>query len=138
MFGFVVDGMEVVRAIERVGTPTGKPRVDVTITECGMYYGVKQMPSGAIKDVNPRDTWDKHRNRALKAHEESKHGAGAAGPAAAAAGAARGRSLGGGRGDAGAGASGRHVAAQGGRGGRSRGGGAAIDSNDERKISGQQ
>ena len=72
VFGFVADGMEVVRAIERVGTPTGKPRVAVTITECGMYYGVKHAPSGKLVNVEAEDTWEMQRERALKAQAEAE------------------------------------------------------------------
>lgn len=35
VFGSVVEGMEVVKAIEQVGTPNGKPRQPVIIADCG-------------------------------------------------------------------------------------------------------
>ncbi|HEY9763357.1 MAG TPA: peptidylprolyl isomerase [Trichocoleus sp.] len=35
VFGSVVEGMDVVKAIEQVGTPSGKPRQTVAIADCG-------------------------------------------------------------------------------------------------------
>ncbi|VDN52244.1 unnamed protein product [Dracunculus medinensis] len=35
VFGHVIDGMDVVKAIEAVGSSTGKPTSDVVISECG-------------------------------------------------------------------------------------------------------
>jgi len=35
VFGHVVEGMNIVRQIEQQGTPTGKPRMQVTVVECG-------------------------------------------------------------------------------------------------------
>ncbi|HEY9877206.1 MAG TPA: peptidylprolyl isomerase [Leptolyngbyaceae cyanobacterium] len=35
VFGSVVEGMDVVQAIEQVGTPNGKPRQTVAIADCG-------------------------------------------------------------------------------------------------------
>jgi peptidylprolyl isomerase len=35
VFGSVVEGMDVVKAIEQVGTPSGTPRQKVTIADCG-------------------------------------------------------------------------------------------------------
>ena len=67
VFGFVAEGMEVVRAIERVGTTTGKPRVDVTIADCGMFYGVKRLPGGDSKSVEAHDTWNIQHKKAEQA-----------------------------------------------------------------------
>ncbi len=35
VFGEVKEGMDVVKAMEAAGNPSGKPKVDVTIVNCG-------------------------------------------------------------------------------------------------------
>lgn len=35
VFGHVVEGMNIVRQVEKQGTPSGKPSMIVTIVECG-------------------------------------------------------------------------------------------------------
>jgi len=37
-FGYVVEGMEVLRKIENCGTPHGKPIEEVFISNCGQLY----------------------------------------------------------------------------------------------------
>jgi cyclophilin family peptidyl-prolyl cis-trans isomerase len=36
VFGYIVEGLDVLRAIERCGTPFGKPTKDVIISHCGV------------------------------------------------------------------------------------------------------
>lgn len=38
VFGRVIEGMNVVRLIEDVPSPQGKPKLDVVIIECGQMY----------------------------------------------------------------------------------------------------
>ena len=68
VFGYVAEGMEVVRAIERIGTPSGKPRADVVIANCGMYYGVK----ASLRTKSTKQLLDKAKVKKTGSEEESK------------------------------------------------------------------
>ncbi len=39
VFGYVCEGFDVVDAINSVGTPSGAPKVDVIIADCGIMEG---------------------------------------------------------------------------------------------------
>jgi peptidylprolyl isomerase len=43
VFGQVVEGMDVVKAIEKVGSTTGKTKKTVAIADCGHFYHVKKL-----------------------------------------------------------------------------------------------
>jgi peptidylprolyl isomerase len=51
VFGYVCDGYDVVDAINNVGSPSGRPKVDVIIADCGVLEGFDfELPSTPKSD----------------------------------------------------------------------------------------
>jgi peptidylprolyl isomerase len=53
VFGKVTSGMEVVRAMERLGSPSGKPRARIIISECGEIGGKAAQAASQLASIKP-------------------------------------------------------------------------------------
>jgi peptidyl-prolyl isomerase F (cyclophilin D) len=56
VFGSVVDGMRVVRAVESYGTPSGQPSAKIIIADCGQWHPQNPASTGGAPPAPPPQT----------------------------------------------------------------------------------